>query len=314
MPDVSIVVTNYNGKCLLEKCIPAILEAVAHADCRSEIILVDDCSSDDSVSFIMGTYPEVRTILPPHNLGFQEASNFGVKNAKGEIVVLLNNDIIPEPTCISRLLRHFQDKRVFAVSAKLFLWDKTTYLAGKRIAYVKKGHFIIEDRDTKKLSFTLFATGGAAAFRKDMYLELGGFDSIYYPLYWEDIDLCYRAWKRGWQVLYSPEAIMYHKHKATITQLLGHKELQVITARNSYIFFWKNILDVDLFLSHVVFATPMAVRSLIQLNPRFVLALGAATLKLFPIIRKRKAEKKQTRLKDREILNRVMIDEIVKGL
>ena len=82
MPDISVVVTNYNGKPLLEKCIPATLEAVARAGCRSEVILVDDCSNDDSVSFVKGAYPEVVAILPPHNLGFQEASNFGVKKPR----------------------------------------------------------------------------------------------------------------------------------------------------------------------------------------------------------------------------------------
>ena len=298
----SIVITNYNGKELLKKCIPSVLEAISYSGRDHEVILVDDASSDDSVNFVKKEFSYVKIIPLKENVGFQKASNEGVKQAKNEVVILLNNDILMEKDVIDKFLFHFENESLFSVSAKLFLWDKKTYLAGKREGIFKNGHFFLKDVDEKSLSYTLFSTGGAGAFRKSKFLELGGFDPIYYPLYWEDIDICYRAWKRGYYSLYDPEILMYHKHRATITKILTDRKLKIITARNSYIFLWKNITDEKLFLEHLIFCPLLLFKDLILGESRFIKAFFLALLKFSEILKKRNIEKKNVKLKDREVL------------
>ena len=148
---------------------------------------------------------------------------------------------------------------------------------------------------------TLFATGGAAAFRKSMYLQLQGFNAIYYPLYWEDIDLCYRALKRGWKVLYAPECIMYHKHQATIKTMYDTKQLSYITARNSYIFFWINITTLNILILHLFWSLTFFIRDIFKLKFRFHIAFCLALTKIFEIIKYRNLEKKQQKKTDVEI-------------
>ncbi|HON56740.1 MAG TPA: glycosyltransferase, partial [bacterium] len=200
--DISIFITNYNGykNGYIQEALPNIItEARKYAKRKYEIIFVDDCSLDESIKYVSKNFPEIIIKKTPKNCGYQRASNFAVEHCQYSILISLNNDIKLGDNVLNKIVEYFNDDKVFAVSTKVFLWDEKTYLAGKRIGYIEKGHFKLKDLgDTiNKTEMTLFATGGAAAFRKSMYLQLQGFNAIYYPLYWEDIDLCYRALKRG---------------------------------------------------------------------------------------------------------------------
>ncbi|MDO9066518.1 MAG: glycosyltransferase, partial [Chloroflexota bacterium] len=92
---------------------------------------------------------------------------------------------------------------------------------------------------------TIFAIGGAMVFRKGDFLWLGGFDAIYRPNCWEDIDISYRAWKRGLKVIYEPSSLMYHKGRATLTYERP-KEI-----KNELLFTWKNITDQQILKEHL---------------------------------------------------------------
>ena len=301
---ISIVITNWNGRDLLEKCVPSVVEAAKGLGGDCELIVIDDCSTDDSVEYIETNFPQVKIISPRYNLGFQEASNYGVAESKGEIVVLLNNDIMLRQDSLPPLLDHFRSDDVFSVSSKLLMWDEATFLSGKRRGAFENGYFKLIDvgDEEHKASPSLFTTGGAGAFHRHRFLELHGFDRLYHPLYWEDVDLCYRAWKRGWRSLYEPESVMYHKHQATITKQMKRLKISYITGRNSYLFLWRNITERSLFLKHLSILPISLFKDVVKLKMRFPICFAMALLRLSRIVYLRKREKKESRLTDQEVL------------
>src|SRR5215831_11993561 len=111
---VSVVIPNWNGRDLLANYLPSVIEAVRVAP-RSEIIVVDNGSADGSVEFVRETFPGVRVLALPENLGFGGGSNAGFRAAQYDIVVLLNNDMRVAPDFLRPLLDTFMDEKVFAV-------------------------------------------------------------------------------------------------------------------------------------------------------------------------------------------------------
>lgn len=188
---VSIIITNWNGRSLLEECLPSIYEAVNVDKSREyEVIIVDDCSKDSSVDYIKSNFSSFKVIIPEHNLGFQGATNFGVLNATGKIVILLNNDIKVRNDSFAPLLNPFHNEDVFAVGGRLYQFDETNYLAGNYRALFKKGHFsIFTEKESHDSCYIPFVCGGAGAFDREKFIALGGFDELFHPLYYEDIDI-----------------------------------------------------------------------------------------------------------------------------
>ncbi|MGQ9630808.1 MAG: glycosyltransferase family 2 protein [bacterium] len=307
----SAIITNWNGRELLERCLPSVFVACERLE-DYEIIVVDDCSNDGSPEYIKSNFPSVKVISTPRNVGFQRASNLGAEEAKHDILIMLNNDIVLREDSLPPLLEHFYDKpNVFGVGAKLYQWDETTFLAGKRIGIFEAGHFKLQDvPDAEGPSPTLFVTGGAAAFDRSKYLAIGGFDPIYHPLYWEDVDICYRAWKRGWSVLYEPRSVMYHKHRATISRQVKADRLRRITGRNSYIFLWKNITSRKMFRQHILFAPLFLLRDLLHLRFRFWASAFMALTRVGKVIPRRRREMREAIMSDEEVLKLIKMDRL----
>src|SRR6185503_156311 len=115
--NISVVIPNFNGKMLLEKQLPLVEKARENSKNHiNEVIVIDDASSDDSVLFIRNNFPKVKIIRHRINRGFSSSVNIGVRSAKGELVVLINNDVYPEIDFVEKSLRHFDDDRVLGVS------------------------------------------------------------------------------------------------------------------------------------------------------------------------------------------------------
>lgn len=280
----SVVIPNWNGRKLLEKNLPAVL-----ATEPDEIIVVDDASPDDSNQFLEKNYPEIKIVKHEKNLGFAAACNSGVKAAKGEIVVLLNLDVVPEKDALKNILPDFEDDKVFAVSFNEpdWSWAKISW---------KKGTVEHEPGPKiKKTHISAWASGGSAAFRKSIWGKLGGFDEIYKPFYWEDIDLSYRAWKRGYLVLWEPKAIVHHKHEAIIGKHFSKIYINFISERNRLLFIWKNITDPRMMIEHKLFL----LRQLVK--PGYLKPLVAAKMRCPQLIPKRFQEWREKKISDREI-------------
>ena len=305
-PEITLIITNWNGANLLRECMPTVLEAVRfdRHHCY-EVMVIDDCSNDNSLGILADEFPEVRTEQTPQNLGFQEANNYAVKLAEPKIVMPMNNDIKLDPKALHYLAQHFDNKDTFAVSGKIFAFDQTTFLYGNRGGYFQKGHFHLYEKPPEDDSQTLFACGGAFMVNRQKYLYLGGFDSMYHTLYYEEIDISYRALKRGWKVHYEPQSIAYHKVQATITRQEKLRRISLISARNNYLFVWKNILDRSMTLTFLFYIPLFLLRDLFRLKSRFWIAFYMALKRLPRALKGRSIEQSDVLYSDREILSRV---------
>jgi len=249
---VSVVIPNWNGIDLLRQCLGSIYEIEEFKTGKHEVLVVDDASKYSIAKCIKDEFPKVRVIRNLLNRGFGRTCNRGVKEAKGELIVLLNNDIMVSPDFLAPLKEHFRDAEVFSVAPKLYYWDKKTFNYGMHMGRFENGYLSLwneaETGNGDKISQTaptVFAVGGAMVFRKKDFFWLGGFDDIYRPNCWEDIDISYRAQKRGLKVLYEPKSLVYHKGAATLNYI-RHKEI-----KNELLFMWKNLTDVGMLLSHI---------------------------------------------------------------
>jgi GT2 family glycosyltransferase len=242
----SIVIPSYNGKKLLKKNLPKVVEACPEC----EIVIVDDASKDGTDDFLRKNYPKIKIVKHEKNKRFAEACNSGVKAAKGEIVVLLNNDVVPKKDFLQPLIANFKDNKVFSVGCKeIEKKDGKEIVSGRNEAEFKRGlliHWRVSDQNKRSTYWTF---GGSMAVDRKKYLQLGGMDKTYKPAYWEDIDLSYRARKRGWKILFEPKSVVYHQHETTNIRELGKARMEIAAYKNQILFVWKNIRGKKL-LSH----------------------------------------------------------------
>ncbi len=173
--NISIVIPNYNGKKLLEKNLPKVLQACQKwAKTGWEIVVADDASTDDSVAFLKKNYPQVKVIVHQKNQRFAANCNTGVKKAKGKVVVLLNNDVSPEPDFLKPLIKHFKNPKVFAVGCKeKDIKEGKTIYSGRGLGEFKRGFLIHWRAKNQNKKDTLWTAGGSMAVHRQKWLELG---------------------------------------------------------------------------------------------------------------------------------------------
>jgi GT2 family glycosyltransferase/glycosyltransferase involved in cell wall biosynthesis len=263
---VSIVIPNWNGRDLLEKYLPTVVAAAKRLP-GSEVIVVDNGSSDGSVDWIRDHEPSVRILALSDNRGFGGGSNAGFEAASNDIIVLLNNDMRPEPDFLFHLVETFQDDRVFAASCQIYFSDSTKPReeTGLTQGWWEAGSLRVRHRLDVGVTAAypcFYGGGGSCAFDRRKFLELGGFDEILAPFYLEDTDLGYMAWKRGWKVLYQPRSIVYHEHRGTIGKRFTPAEIDAVLKKNYLLFVWKNIHDWRMLAEHFLQAGLAAAVSL----------------------------------------------------
>lgn len=248
---ISIVIPNYNSADLLQKNLPRLLEFLKKSGLEHEVIVVDDCSTDESIEILKQVQDDIKIIKNEKNLGFASTVDRGIRAAKGEIVFTLKTDSLPENSdYFKKMLEHFKNKNIFSITAALKTIESgKTEIRGAGEIYFKKG-FFLHKRSQPNLTnlsnltnslWTDWPDGSASAFRKDLYLKLGGFDKIYDPFYWEDVDLGFRARKLGYLCVFEPKAILIHEHEeGAINRHYSKEQIKEISSRNQFLFVWKN--------------------------------------------------------------------------
>jgi len=247
--DVSVVITCWNGRILLEKNLPSVIEASKNPENKiKEILVVDDGSTDDSVDYLKSNFPDIKVIVQEKNKGYSSTCNTGVKEAKSELVTILNLDVIPEKDFLIAALPHFQNEKVFAVS-----FNEGQYGPGK-IEWKKGFLEIMPSSVRQKSEIASWANGGSSIFRKKIWESLGGMDTIYLPFYFEDIDLGMKAKKKGFLCLWEPNSRVEHKHESTInSENFDMKYVNLIKERNHLILTWRSIDNPSRFFSHLFY-------------------------------------------------------------
>lgn len=285
---ISVIVTNWNGLSLLKKNLKQVIAMSVEAD---EIIVADDASSDKSVSYLktlQKQYPKLRLIAHKKNLGFGRNTNDAVSKAKGELIVMLNNDIYPHKNYIKNSLAHFSDSNVYGVGfAELGNenWARFYWSGG----YLQHEPGL----DVKKTHITGWLSGGGSIVRKDLFQKLGGFDSVYEPFYCEDLDLGYRAWKSGYTLLWEPKCVVEHKHESTMSKF-PKSTLNYVKERNRLLTVWRNIEDPNL-----LFTNKLALIGRVLSGPNYIKIIRAAKKQ----IRKSKPSIVFSKLSSREVLD-----------
>jgi GT2 family glycosyltransferase/glycosyltransferase involved in cell wall biosynthesis len=259
----SVVIPNWNGRDLLEKYIPSIVEALS-GNPDNEIIVVDNGSEDGSAEFLRERFPSVRVLALDRNLGFGGGSNAGFRAAANDIVVLLNSDMRVERDFLAPLLEAFTDETIFSVACQIFFTDpnKLREETGLTQSWWENGSLRVRHRDDPAIQVLYpcaYGGGGSCAFDRRKFLELGGFDELLAPFYMEDTDVGYLAWKRGWKVLHQPRSVVYHEHRGTIGKRFSAGEIDLVLKKNYALFCWKNIHEWKRLGSHFFFAYAGAV-------------------------------------------------------
>jgi GT2 family glycosyltransferase len=219
-PLVSVIITNFNGLRFLPVCLAA-LHAQTFPKACTEVILVDDASADGSAPFVRANYPEVKMIQAEHNRGFIASCHTGADAARGEWLVMLNNDTEVEPGWLAALVAVAQaNPRAGAIASKMLLFDRRDVLhnAGDLMGAdgipLNRGVWQQDLGQFDGATAVFGACGGGAAYRRAAWQQTGGFDHNFW-MYLEDVDLAWRLHLLGWQVLFAPQARLYHHLSAS---------------------------------------------------------------------------------------------------
>lgn len=214
---VSIIIPNWNGAHFLPACLNSLRAQTHH---EHEVIVADNASTDNSRELIARDYPEVKVVALDHNTGFTGACNAGLIASRGKIKILLNNDTEVEPNWIEEVIAAFdRHPKAGIVASKMLLFDRrdTFHTAGDlyRIDGIPANRGVWQkDENQFQEGLVFSACGGAAAYRAEMLDQIGLLDYDFF-FSCEDIDLAWRAQLAGWQAVYAPKAVVYHKLSAT---------------------------------------------------------------------------------------------------
>jgi GT2 family glycosyltransferase len=224
-PLVSVVVLTWNTAQFIERCLES-LHWQTYPDV--EIIVVDNASSDNTADVVEASgYDGVKLLRLNENLGCAGGNNAGWRAAQGEVIVFLNPDVVVAPDYLENLIRGLMsDKDAVIAGCKMY------YPNSRVIQHAGAGgilhpnamceHYGNMEEDEGQyddVREVAFVTGAGIAVWRWFLEEMRGFDEDYYPAYYEETDLCWRARKEGYKVLYIPDAVLYHYESAGLTKL-----------------------------------------------------------------------------------------------
>ncbi len=216
LPLVSIIIVNYNGKKFLESCLTS-LALVNSID--FEVLVVDNASTDGSYEEACTRFPDFSYLQLHDNLGYSAAVNAGIKKAKGEYILTLNNDIILDRNFITYIRSAMDtDATVGMCASKMIFPDKRINSTGIYIsrswAAWDRGVFQLDRGQFDQPGEVFGPNGGAGLYRRKMLEEIGYFDEDFF-LFYEDLDVAFRGRLAGWRCLYNPLAVAIHHHGGT---------------------------------------------------------------------------------------------------
>ncbi len=212
----SVILPIWNGMADLPACFAALLQQTY---APLEIIAVDNASTDGSAAWIAAHYPTVRLIRTERNLGFGGACNAGMAAAKGDMLVLLNQDTQVHPDWLAGLVQALRDHPDVGIAGSKALYpDGTLQHAGGEIDAQGGGsHRGLHQPDSGQFDTpddVEYVSGASLALRRTLYHQIGGFDLGFHPAYCEDVDLCLRTRAAGWRVRYTPQSVLIHNERS----------------------------------------------------------------------------------------------------
>jgi GT2 family glycosyltransferase len=240
MSALSVLIPNYNGAGLLEENLPYTLKALENLPLTWEIVVADDASSDASCRFLQDNYPEILLVKGEKNLGFAGNCNRGVRACKGSWILLLNSDVKLSSDYLKNLLPHTSDSSVFGLSGSIFpdgpgsIMDAGKYPGWKGTMLNTTLNFLPAPGSGTVFP-SLFLSGAASLLHAEKFREIGGFQELLNPYYFEDAEIALNAWRRGWSSLFVPEAKCYHRISSTIAGTARKSAIRTVARRNKFL-------------------------------------------------------------------------------
>lgn len=247
----AVVILNWNGKKYLEQFLPPLLR---YSDGEAEIIVADNASSDDSVSFLKSNFPTVRIIPNPANEGFSRGYNLALRQVEADYYILLNSDIEVTPGWIRPVIGMMEnDKSIAACQPKIRSFTERTKFeyAGAAGGFIDKyGYPFCRGRMFQSLeedhgqyddvAEIFWATGACMFVRADLFHQVGGLDEDFFA-HMEEIDLCWRLKNSGFKIMYCPQSVVYHIGGGTLPKISWRKTFY--NFRNNFYLLYKNLPD-----------------------------------------------------------------------
>ncbi len=235
---ISIIIPNYNGVSLLKKYLPFTLEAIKNASVDYEIIVVDDCSIDNSVEFLHADYPDIIVIENAENRGFSYSCNRGIEKARCELILLLNSDVKLNPDYFEHQWKYFWRWDTFGVMGRIIDMEGDQIQDAARLPKfngfkLKTDYFYYTSDDRNRL-FTFYLSGANALIDAAKLKQIGGFYELFSPFYCEDMELCLRAWRLNWNCYYEHKAICRHEVSASTKNYQTANWVKSIYYRNRF--------------------------------------------------------------------------------
>jgi GT2 family glycosyltransferase len=215
-PELSIIIVLHNNAHLSFLCLKAVLMTT---DVPYEVVIVDNASTDLTRNLLV-RLTGVKTILNDRNLGFGDACMQAVEQCTGKYLLFLNNDALMQPGAVLAALANFQDAHVGAVGGKILLANGNLQEAGSLVWSDGSalGYGRLQSACSPAYDFRRpvdYCSGAFLFTPRQLFVDLGGFDSCYAPAYYEDTDYCFKVWQAGFRVIYEPGAVIRHYESAS---------------------------------------------------------------------------------------------------
>ncbi len=288
MGKTAIVILNWNGKSLLEKFLPSVVKYSTLPGV--EIVVADNASSDDSVSFLQKNYPAIKIVRLDKNYGFAGGYNKSLEQVDADYFMLLNSDVEVAENWLQPLIALMDsDEKIAACQPKIRSYRYRDYFehAGASGGFVDKNYFpfcrgrifneVEKDEgqyDNRREIF--WATGAALMIRANIFRESGGLDNDFFA-HMEEIDLCWRLKNRGYKIFVEPASVVYHLGGATLNYMSPKKTM--LNFRNNLYMIYKNIARGKFFgmlLTRLFYDTVAAFKFLFSLQFTYFFAVMKA--------------------------------------
>jgi GT2 family glycosyltransferase len=247
---IAIVILNWNGEKLFPEFLPSIIEH-SQGD-NIEIIVADNGSTDNSLSFLKANFPSVTIMDLENNYGFARGYNVALQQIDADYYVLVNSDVKVEKNWITPCIKQFEkDEKIVAVQPKILSYNKPEYFeyAGAAGGFIDKYAYpfcrgrildkVEKDENQYDKSSEIFWASGACLFLKaKAFKNAGGFDADFWA-HMEEIDLCWRLKNQGFKIVYEPQSTIYHLGGGSLSY--GDPRKIHLNFRNNLFMLFKNL-------------------------------------------------------------------------
>ncbi len=258
--DISVVIPSFNGLEYLEEYIPKVIASLKSSPkYKSELIIIDDKSSDDTIKILSEKYknePMVKIDSNPRK-GACSARNYGVSISSGKYILFIDNDVTLEENFLEKVIPHFDDENVGIVACAIYYMTDNRQLDGVKIIKWRRGFFrftsniLNNDLKVQDEYLSYGAQGACFLCTRKAFDKVDGINEILEPYLLEETDLIYKVMKQGYKIVYEPTTRAMHRWGGTVTTKLSERT-KYLSIRNKYLFVYVHMHSKLMMLEHFI--------------------------------------------------------------